>query len=120
MRDQFETPIHKGERKPELRQAIGSDWSATGLHPQRSTHVQPTRTVHELRAAHAWPRGRDQPTDRRGNRLRWAVSGQRQGNKLETLGHRIKGTRRCPRFLAEIVGRHPDARRRTGDLSDQS
>jgi len=106
MGDKFETPIRKGERKPELRQAIRSDWSATGLHPQRSTHVEPARTVHELRAAHARPGGRDQPANRRRDGLRWTVSWQRQGNKLETVGHRIKGTRRCPRFLTEIVVRH--------------
>ena len=75
MGDQFEALIRKAERKPQLRQPIGSD---TGLHPQRRTHVEPTGTVHELRAAHAHPGSRDQSTDRRRDRLGWTVGWQRQ------------------------------------------
>ncbi len=94
MGDQFETLIRKAEREPELRQPIRSE---TGLHPQRRTHVEPTGTVHELGAAHARPGGRDQPTDRGRNRLRWTVCWQRQRNQLETVGHGVKGTRTCVR-----------------------
>lgn len=86
MSDQLEAAVRKTEREPELRQSIRSD---TGLHPQRRTHVEPTGTVHELRAAHAIPCGRDQPTNRRWNRLGRTGYWQRERYKLETQGHVI-------------------------------
>lgn len=86
MGDQLEASVRKTEREPELRQPIRSD---TGLHPQRCTHVEPTGTVHELRAAHPRPRVRNQSTNRRWNRLGRTGNWQRERYKLETEGHGI-------------------------------
>ncbi|WP_168991544.1 hypothetical protein [Paraburkholderia sp. UYCP14C] len=48
---------------------------------------QPARSVEQLGAAHAGPAGRDESGDRNWKRFWRAVSGQREGDKFEAIGH---------------------------------
>lgn len=56
-------------------------------HAQRGLQSQPARSVEQLGAAHAGPAGRDESGDRNWKRFWRAVSGQREGDKFEAIGH---------------------------------